>query len=65
MRNSCRCLIKERDHFVDVSLDGRIILIWISDKQGLMVWTGFTPFRIGSCGGAIEHPDIIYTLYNF
>jgi hypothetical protein len=31
---------KERDHYEDLYVGGRIILKWISEKQGGVVWTG-------------------------
>jgi hypothetical protein len=36
--------IKKRDHFGDLGVDKGIILKLISEKQGLIVWTGFIWF---------------------
>ena len=42
---------RERDHWGDPGLDGRIILRWIFRKWDVGVWTGLTWFRIGTGGG--------------
>jgi hypothetical protein len=40
----------ERDHLGDPGLDGRIILRWIFRKW-VVVWTGSSWLRLGTCGG--------------
>jgi hypothetical protein len=44
---------KERDHFEDVGIDGRIILDWILEKLDGKVRTGFIWLRIGISRGLI------------
>jgi hypothetical protein len=39
----------ERDHFEDLSLDGRIILNYLQEV-GEGAWTVFMWLRIGTCG---------------
>jgi hypothetical protein len=39
-----------RDHLEDQSVDGRIILEWISGKWGGKVWNGFIWLRTGTNG---------------
>jgi hypothetical protein len=46
-----RGLYRERDHFEDPSLDGRIVLRWIFMKWGVEIWTGSSWLRIGTVGG--------------
>jgi hypothetical protein len=40
--------LKGRDNMVDINVDGKIILEWISVKYDGNVWTGFIWFRIGT-----------------
>jgi hypothetical protein len=42
---------KERDHFKDGGIDGRIGLQWILGRLAGGVWSGFTWLRIGAGGG--------------
>ena len=41
----------ERDHLVDLGLDGRIILRWIFRNWDVRLWTGSSRLRIGTDGG--------------
>jgi len=43
--------LRERDHFGDPGVDGRIILRWIFRKGDVGVWTGSSWLRIGTGGG--------------
>jgi hypothetical protein len=45
--------MKGRHNSEDLGIDGKIILDWISDKQGGKVWTGCIWFRIGASGGLL------------
>jgi len=43
--------LRERDHFGDPGVEGRIIVKWIFRKWYLGVWTGSSWLRIGTgCG---------------
>jgi hypothetical protein len=42
--------LREGDRWGDQGVDGRIILRWISKKQGVGVWTGFSWLRIETGG---------------
>ena len=43
--------LRERDHFGDPGVDGRIILRWIFRKWDVRVGTGSIWLRIGADGG--------------
>jgi len=43
--------LRERDHWGDPGVDGRIILRRIFRKLGLGVWIGLSWLRIGTGGG--------------
>jgi len=43
--------LRERDHWRDPDVDGRIILRWILRKWDVGVWTGSSWLRIGTGGG--------------
>ena len=43
--------LRERDHFGDPGVDGRILLNWIFRMWNVMVWTGSSWLRIGTSGG--------------
>jgi hypothetical protein len=43
--------MRERDHWRDPDMDGRIILRWIFRKCNVGVWTGLSWFRIETGGG--------------
>jgi len=42
--------LRERDHLGDQSIDGRIVLRWISRKWNVGVWTVSSWLRIGTGG---------------
>jgi len=43
----------ERDHWGDLGVDGWIILIWISRRRDVGIWTGLGWPRIETCGGRL------------
>jgi hypothetical protein len=47
--NNIRC--RERDHWGDPDVDGRIIFRWIFRKWEGIMGTGWSWFRIGTGGG--------------
>jgi hypothetical protein len=44
-------LLRERDHWRDPDVDGRIILRWIFSKWERVVGTGWSGLRVGTGGG--------------
>jgi len=42
--------LRERDHFEDPGVDGRITVRWIFRKWDVGVWTGSSWLRIGTGG---------------
>jgi len=44
---------RERDHWGDLGLDGRIILEWIFRWWDVDIWTGLGWSRIGTGGGGL------------
>ena len=49
--------LRERDHWGDEDVNGRIILRWIFRKWEGVVGTGWGWLRIGRVGGACEYGD--------
>ena len=49
--------VRERDHWGDPDVDGRIILRWISRKWEGVVGTGWSSLRIGTDGGTCKCGD--------
>ena len=47
----CLVNLRERDHWGDPDVDGRIILRWIFGKWEGVVGTGWSWLRIGTGGG--------------
>jgi hypothetical protein len=43
--------LRERDHWRDQDVDGRIILRWIFRRWDVLVWTGLSWLRIETGGG--------------
>jgi hypothetical protein len=44
---------KERDHYEDLELGGRIKLRWILERSDGVIWTGLIWLRIGTSGGLL------------
>jgi hypothetical protein len=42
--------LKERDHFEDQGVDGKVIFEWMLEKQGGKLWAGCIWLRIGTNG---------------
>jgi hypothetical protein len=54
MRNANKIwsdILRGRDHWEGINIDGKIILNWILGKQSEMVWTGCRWLRIETSGG--------------
>jgi hypothetical protein len=49
--------LRERDHWGDPDVDGRIILRWIFRKWEGVVGTGWSWLRIGRGGSTCEYGD--------
>jgi hypothetical protein len=45
--------LKGRDHPVDLGVDGRIILKWILEEEGGVLWRTLIWLRIGNSGGIL------------
>jgi hypothetical protein len=43
--------LRERDHWGDPDVDGRIILRWICRKWDVGLWAGLSWLMIGTVGG--------------
>jgi hypothetical protein len=53
IRNAYSILVRKlegKSHLEDLSIDGRIMLQWISEKQSGMLWTGFIWLRTRTSG---------------
>ena len=48
-----RKILRERDHWGDLGVDGWIILGWISKRWDVGMWTGLDWPRIGTGGGRL------------
>jgi len=46
--------MKERNHWENPGVDGRIILRWIFRKWNVGIWTGSSWLRIGTGGGHLR-----------
>jgi hypothetical protein len=46
--------LRERDHWGDPGVDGRIILRWISRKWDVKIWNGLSWFRTETDAGTCE-----------
>jgi len=59
--------LRERDHWRNPDVDGRIILRWIFRKWEGVVGTGWSWLRIGTGGGHLygEEPSCFKTAGNF
>jgi len=44
---------REGDHWEDLGVDGWIILVWISRRWDVGIWTGLGWSRIGTGGGRL------------
>jgi hypothetical protein len=44
---------KERDHYENIDIGGRIILKWILEKYGRVIWGVLIWFRMGTSGGLL------------
>jgi hypothetical protein len=45
--------LRERDHWGNPGVDGRIILKWVIREWDVGVWTGLSWLRIGTGGGLL------------
>ena len=45
--------LRERDHFKDLDVDGRLIFKWIFRKWDGEVWTGFLWVKVMTGGGRL------------
>jgi hypothetical protein len=45
--------LRERDHWGESDVDGKIILRWILRKWDVGIWTGLIWFGIGTVGGLL------------
>jgi hypothetical protein len=45
--------LRERDHLVDLGVDGKIILTWIFKQCGGEAWTGLSWLRLGTVVGRL------------
>jgi hypothetical protein len=55
--------LRERDHWGDSGLDGRIIVRWIFRKWDEGAWTGLSWLRTETGGGALLNCGNVYSGY--
>jgi hypothetical protein len=51
------------DHLGEQSVDGRVMLRWILNKQNMILWTGIIYFRIRLIGWLLKEGNEVSGLY--